>query len=146
MLDWQVALGFLYTTLSALTPLTNVIGSGANARAYEAGKVPEAAQFPYLTVQRTSFAIAHPVGGSVQATAQLFDVVLWALGTSDASISAAFAAIDGALADTDPVMYSGYQVSSAVVGEIPPAPPPQQPGDPETVRLGRTYEIFVGAT
>lgn len=143
----QIGIAWLYTKLQTITALTDLIGSGANAKAYEAGKVPATTTFPYLVMQVVDQQIATPIGGLPNAWNTIVDLALWTSGNSDAALIPANDAIYAALGNCDPEMYSGggYQVSCGAVMPLPPAPPPVTPGDPEVVRLGYSFEIFVGA-
>lgn len=149
MLSDEAVLGWLYGKLNGISAVTALLG-GDGGKMFLAGQIPPEVAPPYLTVYQRSLVVAHPIGGPVTAQTYLFDVALWNAGTQTDAILSAYEAIDAALADTGSDLYQDAEgarwlVSSAVVGRLPAAPPPQQSGDPRMVRLGRQYEVFVGA-
>lgn len=146
MQDWQIGLTWLASKLASIPAVTALIGSGASAKAFVAGNVPPEVVAPYLTVWRVSTIQAQAIGSPPSATTMMVDVALWALGNDDTSLIAAMDAIAAALDDCPPELSNARNVSCGSAGDLPPAPPPQTPGDPEHVRLGKTYEIFIGAT
>lgn len=146
MQDWQIGMTWLSGKLAGIPELTALIGSGNDARAFIAGRVPGDAVAPYLTVARVSTIQAQPIGQPPVATTMLIDVALWDLGNDDSTITPVYDAIASALDECDPELSHGKNISCAVAGDMPPEPPPQTPGDPEYVRIGKTYEVFIGAT
>lgn len=146
MLLWQIGMGWMYDRLAAIPELATLIGSGANAKAFPATKVPKDVSPPYLTVSRATLESSRPIGGREDSTTMLVDVSLWATGNDDTPLVAAMDAIMVSLGETEPEMHEGAQVSCAAVGDLPPNDPPAAPGDPEMVRLGKVFEVFVGAT
>lgn len=153
MIGENVAAAWLARKLQTFPTLTALIGSGTDMKAFDQGAVPEDVTPPYLTVYQRLLTIAQPLGTGLPVTAETaaFDLSLWALGTDSDVLRPALSEINAALEDMAGEVFvdddaTVYQVSSAVVGRVPVAPPPKDAGDPRMVRMGRVYEIFVGTT
>lgn len=146
MNGYQAELDWLYTTLAAVPSLVTLIDDGhGQPKAYLAGKVPAGTGFPFLTVGVIDQQTATPVGGTPNAYILKVDVSLWGVGTDDSALQTAFDDLDAALNPSHPVLNHGWQIDCGQDRPLPPALPPMQPGEPVTVRLGATYDLFAGA-
>ena len=105
-------------------------------------QAPEGTPAPVLIVTRVADAPSQPLGQPVTSWTFDYDVAGWDEGLSVARIAPAMDAIDAALTEADAAPVDGHHVTCWELSELPAAPPPRT-GEPPSVRLGKTYRIYV---